>query len=313
MAKPILKWAGGKRQLMDDLYARFPSSFETERNRYHEPFFGSGALFFDLEPPRATINDLNERLYNFFIQVRGRPDELIQRLRDVDDPNSKPDSELEFNDVDRKGNQIKSYYYQQRALFNRRPAGESFDPLDEAARLLYLNRTCFNGLYRVHSDGGFNVLIGRYSNPDWVRPTVIRKASAVLSRLDPDDIHNDNYDYVLEEVQEVDVVYFDPPYQPLSSTANFAEYSAGGFGQEEQRELLEVAKELNDMEAWVILSNSGVMYDFYEEAGFSVDIEGATRAINSDATNRGEVDEIIATNVPPEKRQRHGLKQISDF
>ena len=204
MASPILKWAGGKRQLLDELYSRFPQSY----NRYHEPFFGGGALFFDLEPDNGTINDTNPRLVNFYKQVRDRPEELIDYLRSFNDPESGPDPDLPFAESNRKGKEIKNYYYQQRERFNNRPYDDDFDELEEAALLLYLNRTCYNGLYRENSTGGFNVPIGRYSNPDWVRADEIQKASHVL---DNTEIHNTDFGYVTDEVEEGDLVYFDPP------------------------------------------------------------------------------------------------------
>lgn len=306
MVTPILKWAGGKRQLLDELQQRFPVEYDTVEHTYHEPFFGSGALFFELEPSRATINDLNTRLHNFYIQVRNRPNELIEVCRNFEDPESDPDPEKPHSGAE-------NYYYQHRELFNRRPRDENVDPLEEAALLLYLNRTCFNGLYRENSSGEFNVPIGDYSDPDWVRADEIRNASEVLTKLSADNIHNEHFDYVLEVAEAGDLVYFDPPYEPMSPTAEFAEYSAGGFDSEDQEALLEVAQELDESGVHVILSNSGVMYDFYDEAGFYVGTEGATRAINSDATNRGTVDEIIATNVDPKKRQEYGRQTLNDF
>jgi DNA adenine methylase len=296
MAEPILKWAGGKRQLLDELYARFPASFDPETDAYHEPFLGGGALFFDLEPTHGTVNDLNSRLYNFYVQVRDNPEALKARLREFRDPEADPDPDEAHAD------EADQYFYQQRELFNRRPRGESYEDLDEAAQLLYLNRTCFNGMYRENSDGGFNVPIGRYANPVWTRDDEIDVASAVLNQLPDDHLLNESFEYVTEYAEPGDVVYFDPPYEPMSTTANFAEYSAGGFGQAEQEALLETAKALRDDGVQVILSNSGVMYDFYDEEDFYVGIEGETIAINSDANNRGEVEEIIATSVAPEDR-----------
>jgi len=306
MVSPILKWAGGKRQLLDELHARFPHSYE----HFHEPFFGGGALFFDLEPNNGTINDTNSRLINFYKQVRDHPEDLITCLRSFVDPESDPDPDLQFDESNRKGKEIKNYYYQQRERFNNRPYGDDFDELEEAALLLYLNRTCYNGLYRENSTGGFNVPIGRYSNPDWVRADEIRKASGVL---DDTEIHNTDFEYVTDEVQEGDLVYFDPPYEPMSSTASFNDYSQEGFGKEDQERLLELAQELETQGAHVILSNSGVMYEMYDEAGFYVEKEGATRAINSDASNRDKVDEIIATNVPPAERRQAGQQGLADF
>ena len=306
MARPILKWAGGKGQLLEELYNRFPASYE----RYHEPFFGGGALFFDLAPEDGTINDTNSRLINFYRQVRDRPEELIDRCQAFQHPESEPDSNLDYAKTNHKGKEVKNYYYQQRARFNKRPYGEEFDELEEAALLLYLNRTCYNGLYRENSSGGFNVPIGRYANPDWVRADEIREASPLLSEI---KIHNGDFEYILDTAQKDDLVYFDPPYKPMSSTAYFTDYSADGFGKEDQQRLLEVAQELDQRGVFVILSNSGIMYEFYADAGFSVEVEGATRAINSDGDNRGEVDEIIATNVPPEKRRRIGQQGLADF
>jgi DNA adenine methylase len=203
-----------------------------------------------------------------------------------------------------------NYYYQQRAIFNKRPYSNEFDPIEEAALLLYLNRTCYNGLYRENSSGGFNVPIGSYTNPDWVQADRIREVSEVLEET---EIFNRDFEYVIEYAEQSDLVYFDPPYEPMSPTASFTDYSAEGFGLKEQERLLETAQQLNDKDVYVILSNSGVMYDMYDEAGFFVEKEGATRAINSDAENRDEVDEIVATNVPLDDRRGELQKGLTDF
>lgn len=303
MVEPVLKWAGGKRQLLDELYDRFPESYGS----YHEPFFGGGAVFFSLTPPNGTINDANPRLVNFYRVVEERPSDLVERARAFDDPESDPDPSLPHADE-------KNYYYQQRERFNRRPreGADAVDELEEAALLLYLNRTCFNGLYRENSSGEFNVPIGRYAAPDWVRAEQVRAASDVLEGT---EIRCGDFDYVLdsEVVETGDLVYFDPPYEPVSTTAEFNDYAADGFDRDDQRRLLDVATALDERGVHVVLSNSGVMYEFYEEAGFYVEVEGATRAINSDAENRGEVDEIIATNVPPEERGTVGQQSIAEF
>ncbi|MDZ5812195.1 DNA adenine methylase [Halorubrum sp. AD140] len=306
MAEPILKWAGGKRQLLDELYARFPATY----GRYHEPFVGGGALFFDLEPADATINDANARLINFYECVRDRPEALVERLEAFDAPDADPDPSLPFAEETARGREVESYYYQQRARFNRRPYEGSFDPLEEAALLLYLNRTCYNGLYRENADGGFNVPVGRYANPDWVQRDRIRRASDVLASA---TIRTGDFAYVLDVAEAGDLVYFDPPYEPLSATASFNEYSAAGFDREDQRRLLDVASKLDEAGVWVVLSNSGVMYEPYADAGFRVETEDATRAINSDADSRDAVDEIVATNVPPNERREAGQRDLSGF
>jgi DNA adenine methylase len=306
MVQPVLKWAGGKRQLLDELYARFPKNYE----HFHEPFFGGGALFFDIEPADGSINDTNSRLVNFYEQVRDNPEVLIDRLREFKDPESDPNPSRDYDETNHKGREIKNYYYQQRALFNKRPYTDEYDPLEEAALLLYLNRTCYNGLYRENGSGGFNVPIGSYANPDWVQAERIREASSVLQET---EIRNDDFEYITDYAESGDLVYFDPPYKPMSSTAYFTDYSADGFGKEDQERLLDIAAELDAKGVNVILSNSGVMYEMYADAGFHVEKEGATRAINSDAENRDEVNEIIATNISPGARKSHGQTSLGKF
>lgn len=305
MVNPILKWAGGKRQLLDELYNRFPQDY----THYHEPFFGGGAVFFDSEPEDGTISDTNSRLINFYKQVRDQPKQLIEVSQSFEDPEASTDPSREFANTDRSGKEVKNYYYQQRALFNRRPENEEYDELEEAALLLYLNRTGFNGLYRENSDGGFNVPIGRYSNPDWVREQEVQAASHTLKNT---EIKERDFEYIIDHAEGGDLVYFDPPYKPMSSTAYFTSYSEEGFGQEDQQRLLRTAKELDRQGVSVVLSNSGVMFDMYDEAGFHVEIEGATRMINSDGENRDEVDEIIATNVPRQQRKA-GQRGLVEF
>jgi len=305
MVDPVLKWAGGKRQLLDELHARLPAEY----GRYYEPFVGGGALFFDLEPATATINDANPRLVNTYEQVRSNPTALIERLRSYDAPEAPPDPNRAYARTDHKGEDVSAYYYQQRALFNKRPYTGAVDPLEEAALLCYLNRTCYNGLYRENSRGGFNVPIGRYADPDWVQADRIRAAARVLAGT---QIRNDDFTDAVADATAGDLVYCDPPYEPMSTTASFTDYSAAGFDRADQRRLLETAQRLDEKGVWVVLSNSGVMYEPYTDAGFDVEVEGATRAINSDAESRGAVDEIIATNVPPAARQGRRQTTLSD-
>ncbi|TFF98892.1 MAG: DNA adenine methylase [Promethearchaeota archaeon] len=306
MVKPILKWAGGKRQLLEDIYINFPEHY----NHYHEPMIGGGALFFDLEPKNGTINDVNPRLINFYETVRDNPKELLKISRSFKSPKSSTNPNKEFSEVTRNNKKIKNYYYQQREIFNRRPNGEKFDPILEAAILLYLNRTCFNGLYRENSSGEFNVPLGRYKNPDWIREAEILQASKVLKRI---TIYNNSFDYILEIAKQEDLVYFDPPYVPMSRTANFTDYNADGFDKEDQKRLLKVAKRLDKKGVNVIISNSGVMHDFYEKRGFYVEFCNAIRAINSNPNKRGEIAEIIATNIPRNERKSSNQKVLDEF
>lgn len=289
MAEPILKWAGGKRQLLDTLLEKMSNSYNT----YHEPFFGGGALFFELEPSNATINDTNERLINFYRVVRDSPHELIERCEQFSDPESQPNPNNRFSKTNRKGKQIKNYYYQQRELFNNRPNEDSYTKLDEAARLLYLNRTCFNGLYRENQSGEFNVPIGRYANPDWVREEQVKNASKVLQSV---KMYNKDFSYIEDVANSGDFVYFDPPYEPMPKSDSFTDYSADGFDRQDQERLFEMVQSLSQNSISILLSNSGVLYDMYDIDMFSVNSIDAVRSINSDGENRGSVEEILVTN-----------------
>lgn len=287
MVEPILKWAGGKRQLLSEITAQFPISYEA----YHEPFVGGGAVFFHQDPDDGTINDLNTRLTTFYEIVRDQPDALIAENKTHE--------------------HTEEYYYDARSEFNTLLTQSTLtqdERVREASLLLYLNRTCFNGLYRENSDGEFNVSFGRYSNPDWVQEQRIRKASRVLQDT---VVFNTDFSYVVDEASSGDLVYFDPPYEPVSKTADFNSYQAAGFDREDQRRLRDVVIELTEMGVSVILSNSppvGELYEGYD--AFSVRYVDATRAINSDASSRGEVSEVLITNVPPDEQRR---KTLSDF
>jgi DNA adenine methylase len=289
MVRPILKWAGGKRQLLSEITARFP----VEYDGYHEPFVGGGAVFFALEPDHGSINDINTRLVSFYEVVREWPEDLIEENRSH-----------EHSD---------EYYYDARDEFNElRTVDETTreQAVREASLLLYLNRTGFNGLYRENSDGEFNVPIGDYANPDWVQAETIRAAHNVLQGT---TIHNEDFEYVRDEAGENDLVYCDPPYQPVSETADFTDYHAEGFDKDDQKRLRDLAVELSDIGAYVVLSNSPPVAELYEEYDdFIVDVVGATRAINSDGDNRDEVAEVLISTVPREEQQRKTLDDFGD-
>jgi DNA adenine methylase len=301
MVEPVLKWAGGKRQILHEIRACFPP--ESDVDAYHEPFFGGGALFFKTGPhaPGSSINDINERLMNFYEVVRDSPKELLEVLETFDGPENNPDPDREFSTVSRKGKEIDQYYYQQRELFNRRPNGEKYDEIEEAALLMYLNRTCYNGLYRENNSGEFNVPIGRHSNANWRQPSRIMDAHRALQDV---DIRCGDFSYVLGLASENDLIYLDPPYQPVSRTSSFVEYSSEDFDTEEQERLRDVAVELTELGANVVISNSPPMRKLYEYLDeFQVHDVGAKRHINSDSDGRGKVGEIIVTNVPADNRR----------
>lgn len=300
MVEPVLKWAGGKRQILPQIVGSFPHVDEIAA--YHEPFFGGGAIFFkETHPYAASINDINSRLMNFYEVVQSNPDELINRLSEFRGPKEEPQADKPYDDEE-------NFYYQQREIFNKRPRGEDFDKVEEAALLLYLNRTCYNGLYRENSDGEFNVPIGDHSNPQWSHSHRILEASKALQGV---KIFNRDFGYIVDEAEQDDLVYFDPPYQPVSKTSSFVEYSSEDFSREEQSRLRDVAVELADKGVHVVISNSPPIADLYEGlSAFSVKYLGARRAINSDASSRGEVMEILVSNVETPRERDSTLSEF---
>jgi DNA adenine methylase len=286
MAEPILKWVGGKRQLLQELQSRFPISYDD----YHEPFIGGGAVFFKLEPSEGSINDLNRRLITLYKIIRDYPEELIEE--------------------NRQHEYVEEYYYDARNRFNELHKLEerSVDlRIEEASLMLYLNRTGYNGLYRVNNSDEFNVPFGRHKNPDFVRERQIRAASDVLDDI---EVYNRDFNYILERAGEGDFVYFDPPYEPVSKTADFNQYQADGFDKDDQKRLRDLAVELDQEGVYVVISNSPPVGDIYEElTEFDIDIVDAVRMVNSDADNRDEVAEIIITNVPSDDQQQQNLEK----
>ncbi|MCK4444000.1 MAG: DNA adenine methylase [Thermoplasmata archaeon] len=286
MAEPILKWAGGKRELLPEIISFMSRNFKEKR--LHEPFFGGGAVTFWSEPTSGTINDINPRLMSFYEVVRDRVDELIE------------DAKEHVSQED--------YYYECRKEFNKPIfAGEDLDDVREASLLLYLNKTTYNGLYRVNKQGAFNVPFGKYKNPTIVPEKQLREASRILKNL---QIKVGDFQYVHEEAKRGDLVYFDPPYQPVSATANFTAYSTEGFDFAEQKRLRNLCLELHKNGVLFVLSNSWAqpVRELYEEIPDSdVKRVEAHRFISCDASGRGKVDEILVTNVP--KNERVGKKR----
>ena len=281
MSKPILKWAGGKRQIIKEILAHFPRDYKLRS--FHEPMFGAGAVSFEIGPKDGTINDVNRRLVNLYEVVKECPEELIL-----------------FN---RRHQHSKEYFYKARERFNAPVRGESLDPVEEASLLIYLNRTCFNGLYRENSSGAFNVPFGRYKTVDFFQEESIREASMVLGKL---EIHNEDFTYVLELARPGDLIYFDPPYHPISETASFTSYHMNGFDLKDQERLRDAMVELHERGVMVILSNSNAreIRELYSQLdGFTISDIKAKRAINCNGSKRGDVGEVVITNVPPDERR----------
>lgn len=268
--RPFLKWAGGKTQLLPELLARIPSTF----NRYHEPFVGSGALFFALRArglaAKACLSDVNGPLVETYKAIRDDVEGVIAALS------------VHRND--------EAYFYRIRGL------DPATLPLPErAARVLYLNRTCFNGLYRENRNGRFNVPFGRYSRPRICDAENLRAASAALKGV---CVSQREYPSIRDVAKPGDLVYFDPPYHPVSATSSFTSYDRHGFGEEDQRRLRDVFAELAARGVHVILSNSDtpLVRELYD--GFRIDRVWASRAINSKGNRRGKVAEVIVLAGP---------------
>lgn len=279
-ARPFLKWAGGKGQLLDELCSRLPAEF----GRYFEPFVGGGALYFALHGAGrvrsgARLSDANRKLIDTYRAVRDNVEAVIAHLSAFS------------NDRD--------LYYQIRAWRH-----EDLDPPRAAARIIFLNKTCYNGLFRENSRGEFNVPFGRYARPMICDAPNLRAASAALRRV---SLRQLDFGKVPELVKEGDLVYFDPPYHPRSATSSFTQYSENGFGEDEQRRLARVFRELDGRGAYVMLSNSDTPLVRKLYAGFAIDEVLAGRAINSKAERRGKVTELIVRNygiVSPQRRSR---------
>lgn len=268
--QPFLKWAGGKRQLLSQFEQFIP---EIGEYTYFEPFLGAGAMLFHLRPSYAVVNDINFELYNVYsvIKDQGLFEELIDDLKS------------HVNE--------KEYFYETRA-WDRTEEYQTISPVKRASRFIYLNKTCFNGLYRVNSKGQFNVPFGKYKNPDILNEAVLREVHAYLNNHDI-TLLNVDFAAAVENAKSGDFVYFDPPYDPLSETSSFTSYAQEGFGKVEQYRLRDLFKELNARGCKVMLSNSDTAFirDLYQE--FQIVTVQATRAINSKAEGRGKITEVL--------------------
>lgn len=277
--RPVLKWVGGKGQLLPELTKRVPVSF----NGYHEPFVGGGALFFELASQgknmTAYLSDINPSLIDVYIALRDCVEEVIAILKQ------------HSHDED--------YYYKIRAL---RPDKLSLS--ERAARIIYLNKTCYNGLYRENRAGEFNVPFGRYKNPTICDEPNLRAVSHVLQSV---KIERRHFSSVLEVAQPGDFVYFDPPYHPVSSTANFTSYDRNGFDDRDQFQLRDVFAELTHKGIKAMLSNSDTPFIRKLYKGHTVSRVYATRAINSKADSRGKVAEVIVCNYDPREATQPAL------
>lgn len=266
---PIVKWVGGKTRLLSQLVPLLPTG--VERMRHIEPFLGGGALFFARRPGCSLLSDKNPHLCATYKAVRNDVEAVISRVR-----------ALAAFHGDR-------HYALQRARFN---SGE-LDQVERAALFIYLNKTCYNGLYRENRRGEFNVPMGRYANPSILAEAQLRAAGRALKTA---QLRCGLFEVVLELAQPGDFVYFDPPYVPISRTANFTAYAANGFTVEDQIRLRSVFEELDRRGCAVMLSNSAtsVVRELY--AGYRFDVVSTCRSISCATTRRGTVNEFVVRN-----------------
>ena len=271
--QPFIKWVGGKRGLLDQILPLFPKKF----NNYYEPFIGGGAVFFKLfskgvlKNKKVILSDINEELINTYNIIKNRPFELINKLEEYKEQHSK-DFYYKIRELDRKSNYNK--------LSN----------LEKATRFIYLNKTCFNGLYRVNKKGYFNTPIGSYKNPNIANRDLILSASEALQDV---TIKEQSFKEVLQYAKRGDLVYFDPPYYPLNKTSNFTSYNSNYFLEDEHFELFELFDKLSENGVKVIQSNSDTEFIKNLYKNYDIKIVNANRFINSKSNGRGKITEVL--------------------
>ena len=268
---PVLKWAGGKRQLLDTLIPLVPKDYSV----YCEPFVGGGALFFALQPQSACINDVNHELIRVYTVIKNDVDALIEQLKQF------------------KNN--KDQFYEIRSWDRNKDKYNHLSDIEKAARIIYLNKTCFNGLFRVNASGEFNVPFGNYANPNIVNEPVLRAISFYFNNS---EIVFNAVDYaeILKNLPDNAFVYLDPPYDPVSVTANFTSYTKDGFSRDEQIKLRKCCDELNERGIKFMLSNSATDFICDQYSKYNIEIISAKRLVGADASKRGRIQEVIVRN-----------------
>lgn len=271
LVAPVLKWVGGKRQLIETFSPLLPKKITS----YCEPFVGGGALLFHLQPNIAYVNDINTDLICVYTVIKDSVDELIEELKQY------------------KNNS--DFFYAVRDWDRDRKKYSSLSAVERAARILYLNKTCYNGLYRVNNAGEFNSPFGNYRNPNIVNEPVLHAVSAYFNAA---TVYFSCVDYreVLANIKKGTFVYLDPPYDPVSETSSFTGYSKGGFSKEDQVRLRQCCDDLNKRGIKFMLSNSATPFILEQYAAYNITVVQAKRAINSVGSKRGDVDEVVVRN-----------------
>lgn len=291
-AKPFLKWAGGKTQLIKTIESKLPENFKNVSYTYIEPFIGSGAVLFWLlnnfpRIKKAVINDINSDLTNTYRVISSNPKELISILNEL---------QSEYYSLENNQDNKSEYYYKNRESYNLRKS----DKTTQAALFIFLNRTCFNGLYRVNRNNDFNVPMGSYK-----RPTIcdVDNILAVNKALQKVEILCGDFEETLQYAEKNTFFYFDPPYKPLNNTSSFNSYAKDDFNDEQQVRLKKFCSKLDELGHKWMLSNSDVKgsdneNNFFDElySEFFINRVKATRRINSNGEKRGELNELLITN-----------------
>ena len=297
-AKPFIKWVGGKSQLIEQLDAQLPADFDSLENvTYIEPFVGGGAMLFYMlqhypNINHAIINDINPDLTTCYRTVRDNPKELIASLQDIEN------TYFSLNTEEAR----KEFFIVVRNRYNEK----NLDPIENTTKFFFLNKTCFNGLYRVNKKGLFNVPFGRYSNPTICNPETILKDSELLQRV---EILNGDFEETFKYAQGNTLFYFDPPYRPLSDTSSFNNYAKEAFNDDAQIRLKKYCDRINDAGFKFMLSNSDGKSvngedNFFDVlyAAYQIERVLASRSINSNPNKRGELTEILVRNYADTKK-----------
>lgn len=267
---PVVKWVGGKRQLLNEIEKCIP-----KYTKYYEPFVGGGAVLFHLQPQKAVINDINSELINLYQVIKDNVEELI-------------------NDLVKHKNKS-DYYYDIREWDRDKEKYNSLSSIEKASRIIYLNKTCYNGLFRVNRSGEFNSPFGNYKNPNIVNDSILRAVNIYFNKANITFKCGD-FEEAIKGIRKGSFVYFDPPYDPVSNSANFTGYDKGGFDRDEQMRLKNLCDRLDKRGIKFLLSNSATDFILELYQDYKIEIVKAKRVINSQGDKRGEVDEVLVRN-----------------
>lgn len=271
LVAPVVKWVGGKRQLLDDIIPLLPERMTS----YCEPFLGGGAVLFSLQPSKAVVNDINGDLIAVYETIRDDVESLIEELK--------------------KHENTPEHFHAIRDMDRNKAGFQAMSKVERASRLLYLNKTCYNGLFRVNSSGEFNSPFGYYKNPNIVNEPVLRAVNKYFLS-NSISFYNEDFEETLSRIEKGAFAYLDPPYDPVSDTASFTGYNKGGFGKDEQIRLKKTCDMLTQRGVKFMLSNSATAFikDLYKD--YNISVVKAKRIVNSDASKRGAVEEVLIRN-----------------